>query len=370
MSSSGNGVLYPIYMKSGGNVPYVQEMDKSGNITDFIEFLDLENFNIYYCEEVYQRSIASNCLFAIMVGSVLQVFDFSEANKLIRYGELKDKFDELPPLTRLGLSRIAALPNSSHLEIHQQYLDSCKLKSNISAMRKAEIRLVSSQGKWWEGVFEREFGHSEDVSSLHKADREEIINWLFENDVSLSWKIVVEKLLRRVLFDERISDLLFKFVSSMDDMEEYDSTAKQIVGRGLELYIRNPKYGGDFEDVMIDKIFDGTFFYLGTSLSAAVMEEFLFILIKGKEEVGEHFALIDSLIDYLDSDVIIPRIVNVIMNVLFEFDLTEYYGDKSFYEGLNRIERLVEAFKEAPSVGLYLREGDVRSYLQAAANNG
>ena len=194
-----SGIMYPIFVRDGGNIPYIQEIDRDGRITDFLEFTDLEHF--FSIQKLGERrvTVGDLSLLAFMQGQALREFDHDEVRNLVLNGQMDLNADDISPLTKVGLSRIAKLPSGRHREIFSQYLTSCSFDSrSVARSVRAEVRANLSMESWWSSIHLSEFGCSEAAVALEHSPVDDVIHWLYENEVNEDWKEIFSGLLRRV----------------------------------------------------------------------------------------------------------------------------------------------------------------------------
>lgn len=357
VAQSANGLLYPIYNQTRLNIPFVQEIDKFGKISKFIEFTDIDEFTFSPSISESYCTVGDDGLIGIIIDKNMLEFKISVLGNMVRLGEINIDDPELPLLTKLGLSRIAKLSAHKHSEIFKNYLLNLNFDSrSIDRLNNSDQRLLTLQDTWWSDVFRSEFGVSEIASSFENSPIDDIIYWLYDNNVNEDWKDICAGLLKRVFFDERIDDILVKFIASSESFEEYDQKSKIIVGRGMDLYVQDPKGGGDFSEIMQERINDGSIFYLGNHLPEKMMQDFLRTIIQESQKDGDSTTMIDSILDYFESDVIMPRMVPVIINLLFESDLEAEYPDNSYYAGRDRFDRFIDIYRFNPSIKLWLND--------------
>ncbi|MEZ5749887.1 MAG: hypothetical protein R3D83_08455 [Caenibius sp.] len=357
MSPHMSGLLYPVYHREGSNIPYVQEIDQDGKISGFVDFYDLEEFEFVRSVSTPTATFGDFGLFAFCHDCHLYEYDKAALEVAVRTERLEVEFDLLNSLTKLGLSRLAKLPSEKHLELFSEYMLRAGLsKEKVSQLVRVESRGLRELDGWWDRIHFSEFGESLIASDLRHEEIDTIINWLFRNEVSDDWIKIFSGVLRRVFFDERIDDLLMKFVSAKDDFSEFDINEKIILGRGLELYTLSPLRSADFADLIYDKVLDGSLFVVGNVLPLDLLRDFLIVFVIDKDNSGESLNIIDSLIDYLESDNVMPRIVDVVIDILFQSDLSQEYSENSFYASMNRFDRFIDVYRTRPLVRLSIRD--------------
>jgi hypothetical protein len=371
ISNSGNGILYPVYGRDGVNASFVQEIDADGKIHDFIEFLEIDHYKFFRYDGLMSRVVGDWSIFAFFSESHLRVEDCYNLGQLIRLGAIDLDGDVLPLLTKLGLARVAQIGGKRQQSIFESYISACDLGvSSGRRMIRIENTLTKKQSHWWDDVYKSENKISRTAYEVKGAAVDDIIRWLDQNPVDNDWKVVCRSLFRRVLFDERIGDLLVKFLNYADDFTEYDVISKAIVGRGIELYSESSAYQGDFEEIIFDKIVDGTIFYLFSVLTRSVMVRFFESIIDRKESEGDHLILIDSMIDYLSANQIIPFVAGSIFDVLIQRELRVAYPQNSFYNGYCRLDRLVYIYENNYLIRSHINNEMTIKLLSKAISDG
>lgn len=371
VSSSGNGVLYPIYGREGVNSAFVQEVDSDGKIHDSIEFLELDQFRFFHINASTEKAVGDYGLFAFFLGKELCVHDHQSLGQSVRLGHIDLESNELPSLTRLGLARVSGIGGDRQLSIYSEYLRSCRIDSvSTSRMVRVDRSLIQLQSYWWNEVYRFENSIGREADEVRSSSTDDIIHWLTENPVDNDWKLVCEALLRRVIFDDRVGDILVKFVNESEDFAEYDFLSKVIVGRGIDLYSESNWYQGDFEEILFDSIIDGSIFYLFSALSKRTMSRFFDSIIDKKESEGDHIYIIDSIIDFIAEGHVVPKLAGYLVDILVRKDLTVRHSERTFFEGYCRLDRLVHIYETNSIVRMHINRDESIEFLSQAISEG
>ncbi|WP_147291646.1 hypothetical protein [Sphingorhabdus pulchriflava] len=357
ITTSKNGVLYPIFHHGSINWPFVQEIDINGKITSFIEFFDTDKFvfipslRSWFCRE----GDYSRYAYYDSAGTLCET-SYEEIGPAIRTGELALNDERLPLLTRLTLARLGNAQESLLAELHESYLRNCGLPDrSVTKLTRSDTRARRSNDIWWEQIRAAEFGEGFVAESFKDTPTEEIFEWLFEYPVDEEWKRVFLVLARRVMFDDRIFDLLTKFLGESHNFTDFSHIDKLIVGRLIELYSYSDSDNNDIADILYDELMNGSIFYLCGTVEPRVILKYLDKITKKKDEEGDLMQIIDSVIDYLSSDT---------SNVLIFMDLFWFIVDSnqllveypsfSYYEGATRLDRLIAEYQFNPRFQLNL----------------
>ena len=303
LSLSRNGILYPVFHHGKINWPFVQEIDENGRISSFIDFFETDMFVFVPSAENWSAIEGDYGRFAYYdANDSFREISYDEVGLSITAGEIALNDERLPLLTRLALARVGGAQEATLLDLHQKYLRFCNLPDgSVATLTKSDARARRSQHFWWEQIKLDEFGDGYVAEGFRDSPTEDIFEWLFDQPVDEKWKKVFLVLARRVMFDDRIFDLLTKFLGEVQNFADFSHIDKFIVGRLVELYGNYSSEQSDVADILYDELVSGHIFYLCDIVKPEAMIQFIQKVSLVKDKEGDLGQIIDSIIDYLTS---------------------------------------------------------------------
>ena len=112
-----------------------------------------------------------------------------------------------------------------------------------------------------------------------------------------------------------------------------------------------------------DKIIDNSIFYVFSEISGSVIETFLKKYLNEGQEYGESTDIIDSILDYLEEGIFLPKVIDALINVFFETDMNERYPENSFYAGQSRFDRFLNAYRNVPAIRIWIKDQSLTETL-------
>lgn len=366
LSPSGSGVLYPIYTANGANVSFVQELGRDGEITNFIPFYDEEHFRFFSSLASPERSLGDAGIYAFLSPeSSLVELSHEQVGPLVRLGDVSVSDERLPVLTRLALARIGSASAREQIGLLERFLgERIRTRTARKIAVAAQKRTLSDTAAWWERYVADQQPPSKNINPFLAFETEDLFKWLYDNSYGENWSVGLATLMKRVVYDERLFDLLARMLAS-ESLNIGTATARDqaIIGRGLELYSALGSSQRDFADAMCEHIGTGEVFALRKNVSIEVILEFIDDLdLQGHLDAPA----IDIYLDKLSSEVIDSELAsNLIERVLKSPVLRTGYPVRSYYSGLDRLERLKYLIKNSGRLGLVLDAKRRSSVLRA-----
>ncbi len=347
ISPSCSGLLYPVFRLGNLNASFVQEVDEYGIIQAFVEFWDVDKFRFIASHKAPAVSVGDQSVYAFLNrADVLFEVSFSTFGRAVRTGEFLVDAGQFTNLTRLGIARLTSSNWDEVSSCLDRYLQSKSLSSKSrDTIKKANLSANIHQSSWWKQIGQLEYGSARLAREFKSKNIEDIFAWLFKNVVDDEWRRVFLVIMKRVVTDFRVTDLILKFLGENPSFENYDRIDKIIVGRALEVYIFADVTDVDFSDIMFDSIVTGDFFHLEGPVSANTMFKYISTLIRDREPQGDLENIIDSLIDYLLSDNLSKNLADGILRIVMGSSLLHgTYSGRSAFEGDTRLVRLWEGY--------------------------
>jgi hypothetical protein len=354
LSPTGSGFLYPLYSLANVNVPFVQELGREFEITKFIPFYDEEHFKIVESRIKPERNLGEPGLVAYFdADGVLVESDTALTGKAVRLGEIDVADKSLPLLTRLSLARMANASSAVQVQLLEDFLD-----HNLGSVARkrtavAAHKRTSADREFWWDRYEEEQNPVAPSNPFRDMDTEDIFTWLFENEGDEGWTLGLSTLMKKVLYDQRLFDLLITYLSSdATPLEDASEREMAIIGRGLELYSALGSPDRDFADAMAEYALSGEIFYL----TRAVPSEIILDFIDQLDEANQiDVAAADIYLEQLGSDVIDGRLAySLVGRILDSPALGTPYDSRSAFAGKNRLDRLKDLVKHRGRLGLVL----------------
>lgn len=347
LSRSKNGLFYPVFRLGNLNNSFVQEVNRHGCVEQFVEFEDFDHFQFVAVYEERFLTVGDSALYAFFGedGQLVEVDQVGFA-KDVRTSAIKISEINVGRMTALGLARLAGLPAHEIAEFQSKYLAKCGFGPNrMRLLEHASLRASRMMEAWWDEAAYLEFGDKRVAQELGHADTEEIIEWLFEHSVDAEWKNVFLLVSRKVPLDDRLIDLVLRFIE--DDLRIYEPKKIDftIFCRGLELFTYQDEVNREFVDAIFEMILDGSFFEMREGLSSNVIPKFLSDFVRARQSFDDTRAVVDSVIDYFESDEIGPMMALPLLTFIMSTDaITDRYPDNSPYSDLSRLDRVQELF--------------------------
>lgn len=326
----------------------MQEIDRDGRISDFLEFFDLDEFIFVATSTNRTVTKGSDSLYAYTNSSGGMIEStYADLGRLVRTKQIDLCDEKLPLLTRLGLARIGGANEVDVTQLREQFLQSKRIPSpSISRISRCEFRARLNINRWWEEIDKTEQGARYIPPELKKADLESLFEWLFETDVDEIWKNAFLLLAKKVMFDERMLELGLKFLSTCSEFESFGSTDKYVVGRIIELYSSFTHDSSDVADVLFDELISGNIFYLSNTISPEILIDFIGKIYQDRRFRDDSRQIVDAVIDYISSDTANKKISRDLFWFVVDSELIlEEYPKRSNFEGMTRLDRLILEFQ-------------------------
>ena len=355
LSPTGSGLLYPIYRANNANASFVQELGREGEITSFIPFYDYEHFRHYSSAGSRARSLGSEGLFAYAEDAQLIELSYSDISGMVQDPGWSEKSEHLPILTRLALARIGRASQSKQLDLLNRFVES-RLRSKVGqkAAIAAHKRFNLNLERYWVDLEDAGLDSgSSSTEEFEKYGTEELFEWLFQNESNQRWTNALKALIKRVVYDDRLFELIGRLVSMEQfNIENASRVEKIIVARGLEIYSLLSNASGDFAEAMYDYVLSGHIFCLSDVIAPSVIFEFIRHL---EEEKTLDFLPIDTYLDLLKSDTISRDLAYALLGEIeISQDLNSLYSDKAFNAGMTRLDMFKHIVANYGRLGLVI----------------
>ncbi len=353
LSKTGSGVLYPIYKTSGLNASFVQEVAQDGTISAFLPFYEHENFLSYSTELELQRVVGQDSIYSFLDGPDMVEVTYKQVGELVNAVGWIDASARLPILTRLTLARIGKSSQSKQVELLGKFLKERVKSNSISAVViAAHNRFHYNLERYWADDEADDGAVSGNLpNEFLNYGTEELFEWLFEHECNARWTFALRVLIRRIVYDERLFELIGRLVTMEGfDLSQASRLEKVIVARGLEIYKLLQSYSGDFAEAMYDYVLNGEIFSLAEVVEPKTILEFIDHL---ENENKLDFLAIDTYIDILRSDTITRDIAYALIDKISESqDLSARYTEKSAFPGWTRLDVFKDVVDRYGRLGL------------------
>lgn len=280
-----NGLLYPLFTVSGVNVPFVQVVNADSQIDAFVPFYDVEYASIVPSLAGRQAQVGHAALLAYYDANKILVETDAEELKAGWQSLVLSEDQPLPTLTRLHIVRVVGADPTLKRSLAKEFLNQNGVSGAMAAaVMRSEARFDQDIKSFWGRVSRfndtPEAGPARSVSieRFIRLSTEELFEWLFEAEVDRLWHRVLNVLIRRIVFDERIFDLLAKLVSAEGfDILGASDLEKRIVAMGIHLFRLSggSDVGKDFIDCLEEFVSSGQMFDMFPIMTATQVIELM-----------------------------------------------------------------------------------------------